>query len=86
MKTIREWFKECADPKLSKKLFKYAKRHRPSSLNRPVKTLARAIDLGFNWRNTDEGVDYWMEKWVEVKENPDKYASNYYKQKQKLEI
>lgn len=86
MKTIKQWFEECADRKLGKKMLRYARESGRRNIYKEVDSLAWALDQGFNWRNTPEGAEYWMNIFDEFSDNPEKYRSHYYNQKEKLEI
>lgn len=60
MKTILEHFESVEDQELSEKLIKNYNPNHDAHENPLFETLNEAIDWGFDWLETHEGVEYWL--------------------------
>lgn len=86
MKTIREWFESVSDTKLKEELLYELDRSTWGKENLRKCSLAEALRKGFRWGNTDKGHSYWDDICLDMDKNPEKYTSQYVKQKSKLNI
>lgn len=71
-KTIKEWLEMMKEPYKSQALINLS----PSQIDRTVGSISVALYIGFTWRETPEGHDYWMGIHIQSSITPEKYLDS----------